>query len=61
MKMSKSEQLERLLLNEKISQDFDKVYRKAVASPYIKKPIAYSLYQVWKQWDAKEEPREVEE
>lgn len=59
--MNKTKELERLLLNEKILQDFDKVYRKAIASPYIKKPVAYSLYKVWKQWDAKEEPREVEE
>ena len=59
--MDKTKELERLLLNEKILQDFDKVYRKAIASPYIKKPIAYSLYIVWKQWDAKEEEREVEE
>ena len=59
--MDKSEQLKRLQLSEKLSQEFFEVYDKAVASPHIRKPVAYSLHKVWEQWDAKEEEREVEE
>ena len=59
--MDRSKQLERLLLSEKISQDFFKVYDKAVASPHIRKPVAYSLHKIWEQWDAKEEEREIDE
>lgn len=53
--MNRSEELERLLLMEKISSQFDKEYRKAKEQSYIQKPIAYALYQVWKYWDAKGE------
>lgn len=33
-------------------------YRKAVEQPYIRKPLAYALHQVWKTWDAFEPERE---
>lgn len=40
--------------SEPIYEAMDKVYdefKKAEELDYIKKPIAYALYQVWKQYD----------
>jgi hypothetical protein len=59
--MNTEELIERLRLNDEIISEFSKIYDKAVASPYIRKPIAYTLYKLWRKWDAKEKPREVEE
>lgn len=58
--MDKSEQLKRkkLRLNEKLSKEFFEIYDKAVASSYVHKPVAYSLYKLWRKWDAKEKVRE---
>lgn len=55
--MDKSEQLQRLRLSEKLSKEFFEIYDKAVASPYVRKPVAYSLYKLWRKWDVKEKER----
>ena len=56
--MNSSEQLKRLRLSEKLSKEFFEIYDKAVASPYVHKPVAYSLYKLWRKWDVKEKVRE---
>lgn len=58
--MNNSEQLQRLRLSEKLSKEFFEIYDRAVASPYVHKPVAYSLYKLWRKWDAKEKVRERE-
>lgn len=55
--MDKAEQLKRLRLSEKLSKEFFEIYDRAVASPYVHKPVAYSLYKLWRKWDAKERSR----
>ena len=54
---SNSDQLEVLQLLEQLSQDFFEIYRNAVATPYVQKPVSYALYHTWKQWNDKESPR----
>ena len=58
--MDKSEQLKRLQLSEKLSKEFFEIYDKAVALPYVRKPVAYSLYKLWRRWDVKEKVRDAE-
>ena len=58
--MDKSEQLKRLQLSEKLSKEFFEIYDKAVALPYVHKPVAYSLYKLWRRWDVKEKVRDAE-
>ena len=55
--MDKSEELKRLRLSEKLSKEFFEIYDKAVASPYVHKPVSYSLYKLWRKWDVKERSR----
>ena len=54
-------QISDLELSRKIAEDFLKIYVKALKSPYIRKPISYSLYNLWKKYDNTERAREVEE
>ena len=35
-------------------------YRKAQALEFVRKPMAYALYQVWKWFDENEKPRIAE-
>ena len=32
-------------------------YANAKETDYVVKPISYALYQTWRLWDAREEPR----
>ena len=32
-------------------------YNKSVENDYVLKPMAYTLYHLWKKWDAKEHSR----
>lgn len=58
--MDNSEQLKRLQLSEKLSKEFFEIYDKAVATSYVHKPVAYSLYKLWRRWDVKEKVRDAE-
>lgn len=51
-------------MTEKQSQDLQRVikeisteYEKALTTPYVFKPMAYTLYKVWSRWDSKEHKR----
>ena len=59
--MNNNKQLEKLLLYDELISEYDKIYVKALASPYVKKPESYALYHLWKKWNAQEKSREVEE
>ena len=59
--MNKSEELKRLRLSEKLSKEFFEIYDKAVATSYVHKPVAYSLYKLWRKWDAKEKVRNAKQ
>lgn len=34
-------------------------YEDAIHTDFVYKPISYALYQTWKKWDEKEEPRKT--
>ena len=34
------------------AQEVERMYNKALTKPYIKKPLAWALYQVWKEYDS---------
>lgn len=40
--------------------DIQDQYEEALHLGFVKKPMAYALYQTWKKWDAKEKPKERE-
>ena len=42
-----------------VHDDFVGFYEKALQSPIIKKPVAWALYQTWKEWDAQERKRKI--
>ena len=42
---------------QKALKRLDVEYKKALASCYVRKPLAYALYQVWKWVDSYEKPR----
>lgn len=46
---------------ETVSELIDAEYEKAKALPYIKKPMAYAVYQVWKMIDKNEKERNTDE
>ena len=37
-----------------VLKKFEEYYKKAMKNPFIRKPIAWSLYQTWKWVDANE-------
>ena len=57
--MNTKNRVERTLLCDKLMKEYDKIYVEAVENPCIRKPQSYALYKLWKKWDAKEKPREV--
>lgn len=42
-----------------VSNLIKKEYEKAVNLAYIRKPMAYAIYRVWKEVDRRELPRKV--
>lgn len=34
------------------AQEVERMYNKALTKPYIKKPLAWALYQAWKEYDS---------
>lgn len=38
----------------------ERLYREALNRPYIKKPLAWALYQVWREYDSTCSTREVD-
>ena len=36
-------------------------YEDAIHTDFVYKPISYALYQTWKKWDEKEEPRKTKD
>lgn len=59
--MNTKNRVERTLLYDELMSEYDKIYVKALASPYVKKPVSYALYHLWKKWNAQEKTREAEE
>lgn len=45
---------------EKWIQEVKEMYQKAVNLPYIKKPLAWALYQVWKKHDKEDTSRRTD-
>lgn len=41
----------------KVIEELTAEYNKAIENDYIFKPMAYTLYHLWKKWDAKEHSR----
>lgn len=41
--------------------EIEEEYQKAVKSPYIRKPLAKALYEVWKKHDRKDAERKTDE
>ncbi len=54
--MSRSEQK-----YQKVLKMISDEYRKAQESTWVRKPMAYALYQVWKWFDQHEKPRSQQE
>lgn len=42
-----------------IDNDIIQEHLKALRQPFVKKPISYALYQVWKKYDEIEKPRDM--
>lgn len=41
-------------------QEVNEMYQKAIDLPYIKKPLAWALYQVWKKHDKEDKSRRTD-
>lgn len=41
----------------KVIEELTAEYNKSVENDYVLKPMAYTLYHLWKKWDAKEHSR----
>ena len=55
------DEIQEMILGDIMRGEFIKIYDEAEKSPYIRKPISYTLHRMWKKYDANEEEREVEE
>lgn len=45
----------KLITLEDAHRMLDELYQQAVKNPWIEKPLAWALYQVWREVDAEEE------
>lgn len=55
------DETQEMILGELMKREFIGMYDEAVKSPYIRKPISYTLYRMWRKYNANEEEREVDE